>query len=208
MIVSAYNTFRLSETAFMQYQYMTAICYLSKNQSFIFCIDIDSNILLIFKQCYDAFFSHLSFIVMSNNHTISISEVNSSRSKFIQFVYTKILIKIVDDKSILLEKQFHVILNLTCNLLIVLDILVLMKIILNLKTSVIILHNQFEISIQVLQNQTKSFNLIIQKQQKIFRSRNKFRKRIAIRAAESKIISSNKKFLVSVIYRDLNSENV
>ena len=208
MIVSAYNTFRLSEITFMQYQYMTAICYSLKNQSFIFCIDTNSNMLLIFKQCYDIFFNHLSLIIMFNNHAVSIFRINSSRSKFIQFVYIKIFIKIVDDKSALLEEEFHIISNLTCNLLIAFDILVSVKTVLNLKTSVIIFYDQFEILIQVLQNQTKSFNLITQKQQKIFRLKNKFKKRIIIKATELKIISSNKKSLVSVTHRDLNFRNM
>ena len=208
MIVSAYNTSELSETTFMQYQYMTAICYSLKNQSFIFCIDTDSNILLIFKQCYNAFFSHLSLIIMFNNHTVSIFRINSSELKFIQFVYTKIFIKTVDDKFAFLKEEFHVTSNLTCNLLIAFDILVSVKTVLNLKTSVIIFYDQFEILIQVLQNQTKSFNLITQKQQKIFRLKNKFKKRIIIKATELKIISSNKKSLVSVTHRDLNFRNM
>ena len=87
---------------------------------------------------------------MSNNHAVSISEISSSRSKFIQFVYAKILIKTIDDKSALLEEEFHVISNLTCNLLIAFDILVSVKTILNLKTSVITFYDHFEILIQVL----------------------------------------------------------
>ena len=187
---------------------MTVICSWFRNQLFIFCMNIRSNILLISKACYDLFFSKLSFLFMFNHDSVIIMRITSNESRSTQFIQAQILIQIIKKKHKFLKENFYLISNLFCNLLMILDVLVSVKIIINIKISTMRLHDQFELSVHFQKNQFSSalslYSTSIQKSH--LRQRSK--KKVIIWAAETKIVSLNQEIIMSITHWKLKNEDI
>jgi hypothetical protein len=113
----------IKDLRFKDYISMLCSTHLSDEIEIEFCFDTKSDSSLTSTKTIEKYFSHFSVYVMSDEQKIRCRELESNRLEFNSWIELSIRILTTEETYVILKEEFHIMSNLSCDIVMRTDIM-------------------------------------------------------------------------------------
>jgi hypothetical protein len=113
----------IKDLRFRDYFSMLCSTHLSDEIEIEFCFDTESDSSLTSTKTIEKYFSHLSVYVMSDEQKIRCRELESDKLEFNSWIELSIRILTTEETYVILKEKFHIMSNLSCDIVMRTDIM-------------------------------------------------------------------------------------